>query len=142
MISRVASGALAGMVFAAAAPAQELGNPAAGRELATQLCTTCHTVGAERAGSDAAPPFPALAKDADTTLTELHGWSGPMHPVLSNLALTPRQIADINAYLDRLRGVELPSEGEVPRGEAEQPPSALEDAPPERIGDPIEVEPE
>jgi mono/diheme cytochrome c family protein len=142
MISRVACGALAGMVFGAAAPAQEPGNPAAGSVLARQLCTACHIVGAERAGSDAAPPFPALAKDPDTTLTELHGWSGPMHPVLSNLALTPRQIADINAYLDHLRAPDEPLPAAGPPVDRSTRPDALETAPPDRIGDPIEVAPE
>ena len=87
-----------------------------------------------------APPFPVLAKDPGVTLTELHGWSGPMHPVLSNLALTPQQIADVNAYLDSLRGDG--GEAEPPRAGTEEPPPALEDAPPEKLGEPIEVQPE
>jgi hypothetical protein len=60
-----------------------------------------------------------------------------MHPILPNLALTPKQIADINAYLDSLRpGYEEPP----PRVETEPP--ALEQAPPERLGEPIEPQPE
>ena len=130
---------------AAPAPAQEPGDAASGSELASQLCSTCHIVGSERVGSDVAPPFPVLAKDPGITLTELHGWSGPMHPVLSNLALTAKQIADINAYLNHLR---VPGEDEPlpaagpPRGDREARPRALESAPPERIGEPIEGAPE
>ena len=137
---RSAGGALAALLAALPALAQEPGSPAAGSELAMQLCSNCHIVGTERAGSDVAPPFPILAKEPGVTLTELHGWSGPMHPVLSNLALTPQQIADINAYLDSLRPGATPA-AEMPR-ETGEPPPALQNAPPERLGEPIEVKPE
>jgi mono/diheme cytochrome c family protein len=120
-----------------AAAQQAAGDAAAGQELATQLCTACHIVGTERVGSDVAPPFPVIARDPDMTLTELHAWIGPAHPMLPNLALTPQQIADINAYLDALH--DEPAEEETPRVETEEPPPALEDAPPEKLGEPIET---
>jgi hypothetical protein len=69
------------------------------------------------------------------TLTELHAWLGPAHPMLPDLALTPEQIADINAYLDTLHGADVQ---DAPRGATEEPPPAIEQAPPERLGDPIE----
>jgi mono/diheme cytochrome c family protein len=131
---RVRSFAVLLSVLAAAAPTaaqQQDGDPAAGWELASQLCTACHIVGTERVGSDVAPPFPAIAKDPEVTLSELHGWGGPGHPMLPNLVLTPKQIADINAYLDILHDA-----GVEPRPESEKPP--LGAAPPERIGDPVE----
>ena len=90
-------------------------------ELASRLCTACHIVGSERAGSDAAPPFAAIARAPDVTLSELHGWGGPGHPVLPNLVLTRKQITDINAYLDSLRGVE-----KAPRPGSERPPLGSE----------------
>ena len=102
MTFKPAGGALAALLLATPALAQETGSPTAGGELASKLCSTCHIVGTEQVGSDVAPPFPVLAEDPGMTLTELHGWSGPMHPVLPNLALSPEQIADINAYLDSL----------------------------------------
>lgn len=137
MNSRICGAALALAITAAPAAGQERGDPAAGHELASKLCTACHIVGTERTGSDVAPPFPALARDPDIALSELHAWkSGPMHPILSNLSLTPQQIADVNAYLDSLRG-EAP-----PRVDAEEPPPALQGAPPEKLGEPIEVQPE
>ena len=141
----MAGGALAAALIAVAAAAQEQGDPAAGKELATQLCSTCHIVGSERVGSDVAPPFPVLAKDPDLTFTELHGWLRPMHPMLPNLALTPKQIADINAYLDSMRppGADgpVPAAG-TPEAEGGERPPALEEAPPDRIGEPIESTPE
>ena len=144
MNGRTWGGVLVALSLSLPAAAQEESDAAAGRELAAQLCSTCHIVGNERVGSDVAPPFPILAKEPGMTLTQLHGWSGPMHPVLSNLALTPRQIADINAYLDSLRppGSEPQPAGDAPAAATEQPPAALEDAPPEKLGEPIEVEPE
>ena len=50
--------------------------------------------------------------------------------MLPNLALSGQQIADINAYLDLL-------DGERTRVKTEEPPPALEDAPPEKLGEPI-----
>jgi mono/diheme cytochrome c family protein len=123
----------------AAAQPQE-GDAAAGRELASQLCAGCHIVGTERVGSDVAPPFPAIARDPDITVTELHGWIGPTHPMLPNLALASEQTADINAYLDSLRGSD--SESEPQRLETKQPLEELERSPPERIGPPIASQPE
>ena len=128
---------LAAVAAALPAAAQdEIGDPAAGRDRVTQQCTACHIVGTERVGSDAAPPCPVIARDPAMTLTELHAWIGPAHPMLPHLALTPQQIADINAYLDALH--DGPAEEETPRVETEQPPAALEDAPPEKLGEPIE----
>ena len=132
-------GSTLGLVTALAvapAAAQQEGSAEAGLELASQLCTTCHIVGNERRGSDLAPPFRLIARNPRLSLEELHGWGGPGHPMLPNMALTPDQIADINAYLDRLRGDaggETPPPAE-PRGELPQ-------TPPERIGPPIGEEP-
>jgi len=80
-----------------------------------------------------------IAKDPDVTLTELHAWIGPAHPMLPDLALTPQQIADINAYLDTLHAApgEEQREEELTVG-AEEPPPAIEQSPPERLGEPIE----
>jgi mono/diheme cytochrome c family protein len=111
------------------AAAQEPGNAEAGHELASQLCVSCHIIGNERSGSDLAPPFPIIAKDPSTSLIELHSWIGPAHPLLPDLALTPKQIADIDAYLDSLRGA-----APTPAPPAER---ALPQAPPDKIGPPI-----
>jgi len=135
--ARLVVSMLAPLAFTSPAAAQQgTGDPAAGHELAAQLCTACHIVGTERVGSDVAPPFPVLARNPDITLTQLHGWLGPGHPVLRHLALTPQQVADINAYLDALH--EAPAEEETPRVETEEPPPAIERAPPEELGEPIE----
>ncbi len=129
-------GALSVLVAASPAAAQEKGDPAAGHELAAKVCSSCHIVGSERVGSDAAPPFSAIANDPDMTFTELHAWRGAMHPVISNLALSRKQIADVNAYLDSLRA----PAGAAPAVPAAPPPAIL-NAPPEKLGAPIETKP-
>jgi mono/diheme cytochrome c family protein len=123
---------LAAILAALPAMTQEPGDAAAGHELATKLCSSCHIVGNERSGSDLAPPFPVIAKNPALSLEQLHGWGGPGHPMLPNLALTPDQVADINAYLDSLRGIAPPAQPAAPPGKP-----ALPQAPPDRIGPPI-----
>jgi mono/diheme cytochrome c family protein len=113
-----------------AAAQQVIGNADAGHELASKLCSACHIVGTERSGSDVAPPFLVIARDPQMTLAALHGWVSPPHP-MRNLALSGQQIADINAYLDTLHG-EQP-----PRAKTEERPPALEQAPPDKVGEPI-----
>jgi mono/diheme cytochrome c family protein len=122
-------------VLSPAAAQQGPPDPAAGLELASQLCTACHIVGDERVGSDVAPPFRAIARDPEITVTELHGWIGPRHPRLPGLALSPKQAADINAYLDSLREGDAPT---APGTATQERPPELERAPPERLGEPIE----
>jgi mono/diheme cytochrome c family protein len=122
---------LAATLAVAPAAAQEEGNAEAGHELASNLCTACHIVGNERSGSDLAPPFPVIARNPRLSLEQLHGWGGRGHPMLPDLALTPDQIADINAYLDSLRG-DAPAEPAAAPRERRLP-----QIPPERIGPPI-----
>jgi mono/diheme cytochrome c family protein len=141
-----ALGAVLGALPAMAQPQEA--DAAAGLELAELLCSSCHIVGTERVGSDVAPPFPVIARDPELTLSELHAWLGPAHPLLPNLALTPQEIADINAYLDRLRedgaapAAGPPADAAAPRAEPAVPPPALRQAPPEQIGPPIESQPQ
>jgi mono/diheme cytochrome c family protein len=110
--------------------AQEQGDAEAGHALAADLCTSCHIVGNESSGSDLAPPFLVIARDPSTTPVALHSWDEAGHPTLRHLSLTAKQVADIDAYLDSLRGVE-------PSGAASESERTLPQAPPDRIGDPI-----
>ena len=131
MKARLIASMLALIAAAPQAAAQQvMGNADAGHEFASKLCTACHIVGTERSGSDVAPPFLVIARDPQMTLTALHAWVGLPHP-MRNLALTRQQIADINAYLDTLHGEQ------APRVKTEEPPPALEDAPPDKLGEPI-----
>jgi mono/diheme cytochrome c family protein len=129
--------ALAAALAVAPAMAQQPGSAEAGHELASKLCSGCHIVGNEPSGSDLAPPFLVIAKDPDTSLIELHSWLHTGHPTLRTLALNAKQIADINAYLDSLRGdAPAPAERATPPAER-----TLPKAPPDRIGPPIGTQP-
>jgi len=111
--------------------AQQVGNAETGHELAIKLCTACHIVGNESSGSDLAPPFPVIARDPNTSLVELHSWDEEaFHPTLRHLTLTTGQVADIDAYLDSLRG--SADSAAKPAAERTLPP-----APPDKIGAPI-----
>ena len=138
MVVRAVGVAVVAVVAAWPAAAQVQGDAAAGHTLASKFCTACHIVGSEQVGSDAAPPFQAIAQDPTRQLTELHGWHGPMHPILPNLALSTKQIADINAYLDSLRA---PSEPTGTPTTTSKPPPAIQNAPPAKIGPPIQTQP-
>jgi mono/diheme cytochrome c family protein len=130
-MSRILGSALAVLAgMSMSALAQEPGSAEAGHELARNLCTSCHIVGNETSGSDLAPPFLVIARDPNTTPVALHSWDEAGHPTLSHLALTPKQVADIDAYLDSLRGRE-------PSGAAAEFERTLPQAPPDRIGAPI-----
>ncbi|MGH6901685.1 MAG: hypothetical protein ACREIR_02995 [Geminicoccaceae bacterium] len=67
MRAKVAAVLLLFVLARPAAAQQQEGDPAAGQKLASQLCAACHIVGAERVGSDVAPPFATIAKDPDVT---------------------------------------------------------------------------
>jgi mono/diheme cytochrome c family protein len=120
---------LLAIVAALPAAAQERGDAEAGHQLSSKLCTACHIVGDERSGSDLAPPFRQIAKDPNTSLIELHSWGQSGHPTLRHLALTSKQAADIDAYLDSLRGA-----APTPAPAAQR---TLPQAPPDKIGPPI-----
>ncbi len=137
MNAKSLAGAIILLAAAPEASAQMQADAAAGHQLASKLCSGCHIVGTESAGSDIAPPFPVIARDPSMTLTELHGWVEPGHPVLPHLALSRKQIADINAYLDSLVGP-----GPQPAaGQAAKPPAAILQAPPDKLGEPIQPQP-
>ncbi len=135
----IVGGLLGVVALAWPAAAQPQGDPTAGHVLAAQFCSSCHIIGSEEVGSDMAPPFRAIAADPGKSFTELHAWRGPMHPAISNLALSDQQIADINAYLDSLHPAE--PAGGAPAART-QPPPAIQNAPPEKLGPPIEPESE
>lgn len=133
---RVGGGAtlLFGIIVGMASAAAQEPDPEEGHRLSSQLCTSCHIVGNESRGSDLAPPFPVIARDPEISLVELHSWDEEaFHPTLRHLSLTAREVADIDAYLDELRGAaSLPSSE---TGTAPEP--TLPPAPPDVIGPPI-----
>jgi mono/diheme cytochrome c family protein len=74
-----------------------------GRMLAERWCAGCHVVDRVPGGTDAAPPFRAMANDPAYTPGRLKGWLIEPHPPMPNLNLTRREIDAIVAYIRSLR---------------------------------------
>jgi mono/diheme cytochrome c family protein len=95
--------ALAVLGVGFAFPAIAAGDPSAGRTLADAWCASRHTVTKEGLGRDSAPSFSSIARSrADQGW--VRAWLTDPHPPMVNLNLSRRQIDDIVAYLDSLRG--------------------------------------
>ncbi|HWE76054.1 MAG TPA: c-type cytochrome [Stellaceae bacterium] len=96
--------ALAAMLAALSAVAQTSGDPAAGREMARQVCAACHKVTiAQTAPSRSAPSFAAIANMSSTTETALHAFLSTPHANMPNLMLKQQQQDDVIAYILGLR---------------------------------------
>jgi mono/diheme cytochrome c family protein len=93
-----------------AGPAFAQGDVAEGRRIAQRWCASCHVVGPDTRGGDAAPPFLALANDPRKTEDYLRNWIRNPHPPMPNFNLARRDIDDLVAYIRTLRGG-----GEQPR---------------------------
>mgnify|MGYP006346748651 CR=1 FL=1 len=91
--------------LAAAAEAQEFGNPMRGRAFAAQLCSDCHQTepGDNRSPDPGAPPFTAVAKTKGMTAMALGVWLQTSHPTMPNIKLKPDTTDDIIAYILSLR---------------------------------------
>jgi cytochrome c len=74
-----------------------------GHALARQWCSGCHVVEEGAGGSDAAPAFPAIMRDASVTEEGLRGWLAAPHPPMPDLDLTRQEIDVLIAYLNSLR---------------------------------------
>ena len=74
-----------------------------GYRLAKQWCTSCHIVGPNEAGSDAARPFASIANDPQFTEDGIRAWLADPHPPMPNLNLSRMEVDWIVAYLRSLR---------------------------------------
>jgi mono/diheme cytochrome c family protein len=79
------------------APAQQLGDPAAGERLAAANCATCH--GAQRR----APAFTTIAAMPSTTQTSLGVFLQTSHASMPNLILSAADRNNLTAYILSLR---------------------------------------
>ena len=84
--------------------AAQAGDPAEGRRLSLQWCTSCHVVDENQDNaSDAAPPFFEIANDPARTSGGLRAWLANPHPPMPPVNLSHRETEDIIAYLESLR---------------------------------------
>jgi mono/diheme cytochrome c family protein len=91
--------------IAGPAAAQDVGNPATGRELATQWCSDCHDVGPSGQGARGrAPALAEVARMQSATALSLSVFLRTSHPSMPNVMLSPAQSDDIVAYILSLKG--------------------------------------
>ncbi len=79
---------------------QQVGDPAAGKQLAEATCLECH--GAKDA-SRKAPSFSAIAAMPSTTARSLDVFLRTSHPTMPNLILSGTDRGDLIAYILSLR---------------------------------------
>ena len=90
---------------AGAATAQEIGDAAAGRQLADAWCGSCHVAGptAARGVSNGVPTFAGIARRKSTTAMSLRVFLQSPHARMPDLHLSRDEIADVSAYILSLR---------------------------------------
>jgi cytochrome c len=96
----IAWSALLLMAILTSVPAQQLGDPAAGKRLAAANCAQCH--GAVDAHGRA-PAFASIAAMPSTTQTSLGVFLQTSHASMPNLILSAEDRADLIAYILSLR---------------------------------------
>ena len=78
------------------------GDAQAGLQLAQRWCTSCHVVDAAGHGTDAAPPFSAIAVKRHKNQSWLRAWLSSPHPRMPDVHLSNQEISDVVAYLNSL----------------------------------------
>lgn len=82
--------------------AAKAGDADAGRKIAEQWCVACHTVSADAAARDTAPPFSVIARDPAYDRDRLLQVLSDPHPPMPQIHLSRKQLDDIIAYLGAL----------------------------------------
>jgi cytochrome c len=82
------------------APAQDQGDPAAGRRLVEQSCSDCH---GPSSATTRAPSFAAVAAMPSTTALSLGVFLRTSHPTMPNVMLGPADLDNVIAYILSLR---------------------------------------
>jgi len=93
-----------GMVVAS--QAQEIGDVQQGRQLALDVCASCHAVraGAIQSPLATAPSFDEIAHMPGMTAAALAVWfTAQSHPTMPNFIFSPQQVRDLSAYILSLR---------------------------------------
>ena len=94
--------ALAAATFNAKAQEADI---AAGHAFAREACKACHVVESSRLPRriEIGPAFRDIADTPGMTATALKVFLTTSHPKMPNLILTPKEIADVTAYILSLR---------------------------------------
>jgi mono/diheme cytochrome c family protein len=85
--------------------AQEIGDAAAGRQLAERWCASCHvvTAKADSGTSNGAPTFVAIGRAKSTTYLSMRAFLQTPHDRMPDLHLSRDEVDDLTAYLLSLR---------------------------------------
>jgi mono/diheme cytochrome c family protein len=84
------------------APEADAADAQTGHDLAQRWCTSCHIIDRSGQGTDAAPPFVAIAQRNPTDRGWIRAWLAEPHPPMPNFNLGMPQIDDLVAYIDSL----------------------------------------
>ncbi len=90
----------------AASQAQDLGDAQQGRQLALDVCASCHAVRAGETQSPLAkaPSFEEIAHMPGMTAAALAFWfTARSHPTMPNFIFSPQQVRNASAYILSLR---------------------------------------
>ena len=104
---------LAGVAFAAKAQ-EGPGDLEAGRALARQVCSSCHSIERGPAAPrtfEIAPDFQTIADTPGMTATALNAFLLTSHPKMPNFILSREQSADVITYILSLRTHPRPGQG-------------------------------
>ena len=103
--TKITAAALAAMFWLTAfQPALALDNPAKGKTLAGQWCSSCHLVSSDQTSANAdAPPFMTIARRSDEEFERLSVFLLDPHPKMPNFNLSRQAIADLLAYIRTLK---------------------------------------
>jgi mono/diheme cytochrome c family protein len=92
------------MVLACANEIALAANPDNGSTLARRWCTGCHVVSDDQIkGTDIAPSFASIAERPDFNAEKVASFLLEPHPKMPNMALSPEETKDINAFIAERR---------------------------------------
>ena len=93
--------ALSGALVIANGPVRAAGDPVSGKSIASRWCAQCHLVDGGRA-RDAAPPLPAIARDASWTDERLAAFLTKPHGGMRGFSFSRQEIDNLVAYIRSL----------------------------------------
>lgn len=96
-----------GLLAAADARAQSVGDPEVGLDIAKRWCASCHmvTAGQQNAQATGVPTFSGIARMPSTTAMSLRVFLQTPHMRMPDLHLTHDEIANVSAYILSLKGL-------------------------------------
>ena len=83
--------------------AAQAGDAVEGRKVVERWCVSCHTVSADSAARDVAPPFSVIARDLAYDQDRLLQVLSDPHPPMPRVHLSRKELDDVIAYIESLR---------------------------------------